>query len=49
VIELCKAQLQADGGGAPLVAYCWINMGRAARLEQTLRTDQDNAIIYADP
>ena len=49
VIELSEAQLLADGWGAPPVAYCWINMGSAARLEQTLRTDQDNAIIYADP
>ena len=49
VIELSQAQLQADGWGAPPVDYCWINMGSAARLEQTLRTDQDNAIIYADP
>ncbi|WP_419659309.1 DUF294 nucleotidyltransferase-like domain-containing protein [Desulfosarcina variabilis] len=49
VIELGEAQLQADGWGAPPVDYCWINMGSAARLEQTLRTDQDNAIIYADP
>ena len=49
VIELSEAQLQADGWGAPPVAYCWINMGSAARLEQTLRTDQDNAMIYADP
>jgi CBS domain-containing protein len=31
------------------VDYCWINMGSAARYEQTLRTDQDNAIIFADP
>ena len=49
VIELSENQLQADGWGLPPVDYCWINMGSAARLEQTLRTDQDNAIIYADP
>ncbi|MCP3951826.1 MAG: hypothetical protein GY697_06345 [Desulfobacterales bacterium] len=29
--------------------YCWINMGSAARHEQTLRTDQDNALIFEDP
>ena len=49
VIALSEAQLQADGWGPPPVEYCWINMGSAARYEQTLRTDQDNAIIFADP
>lgn len=29
--------------------FCWINMGSDARQEQVVRTDQDNAIIYADP
>ncbi|HSO18051.1 MAG TPA: DUF294 nucleotidyltransferase-like domain-containing protein [Desulfosarcina sp.] len=48
VIELCQAQMQADGGGPAPAAYCWINLGSAARREQTLRTDQDNAIIYDD-
>lgn len=49
VIEMSEAQMKKDGWGAPPVDYCWINMGSAARYEQTLRTDQDNAIIYADP
>jgi CBS domain-containing protein len=34
-------------GKAP-VAYCWIIFGSEGRKEQTFRTDQDNAIIYAD-
>ncbi|RYD01817.1 hypothetical protein N752_28610 [Desulforamulus aquiferis] len=29
--------------------YCWLNLGSAGRHEQTLRTDQDNAIVYANP
>jgi CBS domain-containing protein len=49
VIELSESQMKVDGWGAPPVDYCWVNMGSAARYEQTLRTDQDNAIIYADP
>lgn len=49
VIELSEAKMKQDGWGPPPVDYSWINMGSAARYEQTLRTDQDNAIIYADP
>ncbi len=30
-------------------AFCWISMGSDARREQVVRTDQDNALIYADP
>lgn len=29
--------------------FCWISMGSDARQEQVVRTDQDNALIYADP
>lgn len=35
--------------GRPPVPYCWIVFGSEGRKEQTLRTDQDNAIIYEDP
>jgi CBS domain-containing protein len=48
IIELCEQEMVQKGYGAPPVEYCWINMGSAGRKEQTLRTDQDNAIIYAD-
>ncbi len=34
--------------GKPPVAYCWIVYGSEGRKEQTFKTDQDNAIIYAD-
>ncbi len=34
--------------GRPPVPYCWIALGSEGRKEQTFRTDQDNAIIYAD-
>ncbi len=48
VIELCEEEMIKKGYGPPPVEYCWVNMGSAGRKEQTLRTDQDNAIIYAD-
>lgn len=35
--------------GPPPVPFCWIVYGSAGRKEQTFITDQDNAIIYADP
>ncbi|MEW6117056.1 MAG: DUF294 nucleotidyltransferase-like domain-containing protein [Nitrospirota bacterium] len=34
--------------GQPPVPFCWIVFGSEGRKEQTFRTDQDNAIIYAD-
>lgn len=35
--------------GPPPVPYCWLVLGSEGRREQTFRTDQDNALIYADP
>jgi len=35
--------------GPPPLSFCWLLMGSEGRREQTFRTDQDNAIIYADP
>ncbi|MBK9795438.1 MAG: cyclic nucleotide-binding/CBS domain-containing protein [Holophagaceae bacterium] len=34
--------------GPPPVPYCWLALGSEGRKEQTFRTDQDNALIYAD-
>lgn len=48
VIRLCKEEIEAEHGPRP-ADYCWIAMGSAGRKEQTIRTDQDNALIYADP
>ncbi len=41
--------LLEDEMGKPPVDYCWLFMGSEGRREQTFKTDQDNAIIYADP
>lgn len=35
--------------GPPPVPYCWLAVGSEGRREQTFKTDQDNALIYADP
>jgi CBS domain-containing protein len=35
--------------GRPPVPYCWVSFGSEGRKEQTFKTDQDNALIYADP
>jgi len=34
--------------GSPPVPYCWVVLGSEGRREQTFKTDQDNALIYAD-
>jgi len=44
IIEIAEAKF-----GDPPVPYCWISYGSEGRKEQTFKTDQDNAIIYADP
>ncbi|MCG8400884.1 MAG: DUF294 nucleotidyltransferase-like domain-containing protein [Firmicutes bacterium] len=49
VIFICEEEMARQGRGRPPVDYAWMHMGSAGRREQTLRTDQDNAIVYADP
>jgi CBS domain-containing protein len=44
VLEFAERKL-----GKPPVSYCWIVFGSEGRKEQTFKTDQDNALIYADP
>ena len=44
ILELGEEQL-----GPPPVPYCWVVLGSEGRREQTFKTDQDNALIYADP
>jgi CBS domain-containing protein len=39
----------ARRGMASSVPFCWLALGSEGREEQLLRTDQDNAILYADP
>ncbi|MFZ5907774.1 MAG: DUF294 nucleotidyltransferase-like domain-containing protein [Nitrospirota bacterium] len=42
-------QFAEEKFGDPPVPYCWIAFGSEGRKEQTFKTDQDNALIYADP
>jgi CBS domain-containing protein len=49
VLALTTVTLSEQGLRAPAAPYCWLGFGSEARREQTLRTDQDNGLVYADP
>jgi CBS domain-containing protein len=46
-IHLSLGEL-AERGQQPPVPFCWMALGSEGREEQLLRTDQDNAIMYAN-
>ena len=48
IILLTEKNLLDEGLGPAPVDYCWLALGSEGRKEQTLRTDQDNAIIFKD-
>jgi CBS domain-containing protein len=48
-LPLVIASVEAEGHGRPPLPYAWLVAGSEGRREQTLRTDQDNALVYADP
>jgi CBS domain-containing protein len=41
--------LQIEELGPPPLPFCWLLLGSEGRREQTFQTDQDNAILYANP
>lgn len=47
-LQLVEAELAKDGRGAAPCPYALISMGSDGREEQTLVTDQDYLIVYAD-
>ena len=49
VLALTAGALEETGEDAPPLRYCWLAFGSEARREQTLRTDQDNGLVYEDP
>jgi CBS domain-containing protein len=49
VLGLVEQELRETGQGLPPVPFCWLALGSEGRREQTLRTDQDNALVYEDP
>jgi CBS domain-containing protein len=47
-LKLVEQQIASEGfGGAP-APFSWIALGSEGRREQTLHTDQDNALFYAE-
>jgi CBS domain-containing protein len=48
IITLAEEAMVREGYGRPPVPYAWLALGSEGRREQTLRTDQDNALIFAD-
>jgi CBS domain-containing protein len=48
VLDLVRAELAAAGREPP-VPFAWLAFGSEGRREQTLWTDQDNGLVYADP
>ena len=49
IIQHRITAIQTQNHISPPLPFCWITMGSDARGEQVVRTDQDNALIYADP
>jgi CBS domain-containing protein len=47
-VRVIENEMAAEGYGPPPAPYCWLAMGSEGRQEQTLCTDQDNALVYAD-
>ncbi len=48
-IQLSEEIMKREGWGPMPVEYCWINMGSGARYEQSFVTEQENALVFADP
>lgn len=48
-VALSEAQLARTGLGSPPVPYAYLLFGSGGREEQTMTSDQDSGIIYADP
>ena len=47
-IRVIENEMVDQGFGPPPAPYCWLAMGSEGRQEQTLYSDQDNALLYAD-
>lgn len=48
VIFLAIEKMKEKGLGTPPSPFAWLALGSEGRQEQTLSTDQDNALIFAD-
>jgi CBS domain-containing protein len=47
LIEMARAELAEEGVRLPKIPWAWIAVGSDGRREQVLRTDMDNAIVFA--
>ncbi|MCF3651110.1 DUF294 nucleotidyltransferase-like domain-containing protein [Synoicihabitans lomoniglobus] len=48
LLEMAVAEMTAAGTALPAVGWAWLSVGSDGRREQTLRTDMDNALVFAD-
>jgi signal-transduction protein with cAMP-binding, CBS, and nucleotidyltransferase domain len=48
VLELVEREMVGEGLGRPPVDYVWAGLGSEGRDEQTMVTDQDNLLVYAE-
>ena len=47
ILQLVEKEMERDGFGKPPAPYGWLAFGSEGRKEQTLHTDQDNALFFA--
>ena len=48
LLLIIEEEMENQGLGRAPVPYCWMALGSEGRREQSLRTDQDNALLYAN-
>ena len=47
ILKLVEHEMKSEGHGGPPGPYGWLAFGSEGRREQTLHTDQDNALFYS--
>ena len=48
-LDMVVSAVASAGHGQPPVPFTWLAAGSEGRREQTLKTDQDNGLVYRDP
>jgi CBS domain-containing protein len=48
VLKLVEEEMEKEGYGPPPTDFVWVGLGSEGRDEQTMMTDQDNMIVYAE-
>jgi CBS domain-containing protein len=49
MLKLVEKEMENKGFGKPPATYGWLAFGSEGRMEQTLHTDQDNALFFSNP